>query len=366
MNNTKIMVILIGCFFTLLLRAEYSATILYSFDGTNGALPYNALIQGKDGNFYGTTSAGGIDFNKGPDHGNGVIFKMSPSGRVTNLFMFSGTNGAFNPTLTEGTDGYFYGTTFRGGKNDRGTIFKISGKGKFESLFSFDDLTGKNPEARLIQAKDGNFYGTCGQSGKYGHGTIFRITTGGNFQLIYSFGEQPDLGLHPDGGTPLTLVEAKDGNFYGITIEGGGTIFRVTPKGKLTTLFYFGGTNGSLPNYFFSGKDGNLYGAAVFGGKYNCGVIFKIATNGVYSVLSHLNKEEMDIPPSLFQDLNGDLIFYTRSGGKLVKLTSDGKQITIHEGLPLFGKAFKDSKGELYCTSALGGTYGHGVIIRLR
>src|SRR5205807_1108721 len=87
-----------------------------------GSLPFAGLIQSTDGNLYGTTSQGG-----GSDLG--TVFKISPNGVLTTLVQFSyaGTKGSQpEADLIEGSDGNFYGTTLQGGANDLGTVFKMT------------------------------------------------------------------------------------------------------------------------------------------------------------------------------------------------------------------------------------------------
>jgi len=105
-------------------------TLLHSFDITDGQSPYAGLVQGTDGNFYGTTELGGAD-------DKGTVFKITPSGTLTMLHNFDGTNGAVPYAgLVQATDGNFYGTTYTGGADDYGTVFKITPRGKLTTLHS--------------------------------------------------------------------------------------------------------------------------------------------------------------------------------------------------------------------------------------
>jgi uncharacterized repeat protein (TIGR03803 family) len=97
---------------------------LHSFDYTNGAKPYAGLVQATDGNFYGTTSSGGID-------GDGTVFEMAPSGALTTLYSFCSQSGCTDGSasyagLLQATNGEFYGTTGFGGNNNAGTVFGLS------------------------------------------------------------------------------------------------------------------------------------------------------------------------------------------------------------------------------------------------
>jgi uncharacterized repeat protein (TIGR03803 family) len=148
-----------------------SLTNLHSFAGPDGANPQAALIEGLDGNLYGTTYAGGMT-------GSGTVFRITTSGSLTNLHSFSGLDGA-NPwaSLLLGSDGNFYGTTYKGGSTMNGTIFRITPTGSFTNLHAFASGTeGAFPQDALIQGGDGCFYGTTINGGTSGVGTIFRLT----------------------------------------------------------------------------------------------------------------------------------------------------------------------------------------------
>lgn len=153
-------------------------TVLHNFIGaSDGGVPEAPPIQGTDGNFYGTTS--------GPTPGApcGSVYKVTPAGVFNTLLIFlaSGSQGC-NPfaPLVQGTDGNFYGTTSTGGSGvGGGTLFKITPAGKLTVLFNFDKTHGSEPIAPLIQASDGNFYGTTAFGGSFNGGVVFRMTPGG-------------------------------------------------------------------------------------------------------------------------------------------------------------------------------------------
>jgi len=127
-------------------------TTLYSFAGTDGEIPLRNLIQGADGNIYGTTESGGAS-------SDGTVFKITPAGALTTLYAFSGADGA-DPYagLVQGADGNFYGTTEYGGNADDGTVFKITPTGALTTLYAFSGTDGAIPYAVLVQDADGNFY----------------------------------------------------------------------------------------------------------------------------------------------------------------------------------------------------------------
>jgi uncharacterized repeat protein (TIGR03803 family) len=190
-------------------------TTLHSFDGKDGSRPYAGLIQATDGNLYGTT-----DF--GEPHGEGTVFKITPSGMLTTLHSFDYADGG-NPSagLVQGTDGNLYGTTYGGGANQGGEIFKITPSGRLTTFHSFEGTDGSYPYAGLVQATNGDFYGTTSGGGSSncfgaGCGTVFKITPSGILTTLHSFNGTD--GQFPAG----VLVRATDGSFYGTTEYGGG------------------------------------------------------------------------------------------------------------------------------------------------
>jgi uncharacterized repeat protein (TIGR03803 family) len=247
-------------------------TTLVTFNGSNGGVPEAALVAGNDGNFYGTTYWGGnLALNGGS--GFGTIFKMTPSGTLTKLVSLDGTKGV-NPTagIIQGADGNFYGTTQFGGTANLGTVFKMTAVGALTTLASFSATNGGYPRAGLVQGGDGNFYGTTYWGGNLalnggggGYGTVFKITPGGTLTTLVAF--DVTNGGHPNAG----LIQANDGNFYGTTFGGGdlpvdsgnsyGTVFRLTSTGDLTTLVSFTIDNGAYPfDGVFQAGDGEFYG----------------------------------------------------------------------------------------------------------
>ena len=235
-------------------------TSLYSFTGGNdGANPQAGLVQGSDGYFYGTT------VRRRHERRYGTVFKISTNGALTSLYSFTGGNDGANPDagLVQGSDGNFYGTTYGGGTNGYGTVFKISTNGALTSLYSFTGGNdGANPNAGLVQGSDGNFYGTTYSGGTNSYGTVFKISTNGALTSLYSFTGGND-GANPDAG----LVQGSDGNFYGTTAArrhetADGTVFKISTNGALTSLYSFtGGNDGANPQAgLVQGSDGNFYG----------------------------------------------------------------------------------------------------------
>jgi len=266
-----------GTFFTITPSGDL--TTLYNFTAKTDGFP-NALTLGSDGNFYGTTSGAGCDGS-----GCGTVFRMTSSGDLTTLYDFSTVDGE-NPSaaLTSGNDGDYYGTTAYGGVINTpscggigcGTIFKITPSGVLTNLHSFTGADGMYPRAPLALGSDGNLYGTTTLGGTYGLGTVFKITASGVLAILYSFSG-------PDGDEPSAgLILGSDGNFYGTTYAGGayndGTIFNIAPDGpgSLSSLYSFGGQNGASPQVALAlGNDGNFYGTTYAGGANNAGTVFR-------------------------------------------------------------------------------------------
>jgi uncharacterized repeat protein (TIGR03803 family) len=260
-------------------------TTLVDFNGTNGSVPRASLMKADDGNFYGTTSAGG-------NSGTGVIFRLTQGGAFTVLHHFDGPGGQDPMSkLTQGRDGLLYGTTRQGGPSGWGTVFSISLDGSFTQIASFDGTNGAFPYAEVIEAADGTFYGTASEGGNLDFGTIFRLQ-GRALTAVYSF--SPETGVFPEGG--LTL--ASDGaSFYGTASQGGeggyGTVFKFETTGSFTVLSAFGFWNGAFPTSTLSpdGK-GNLYGTTAEGGLFGDGSIYRLALNdapGVKQTVTPVN-----------------------------------------------------------------------------
>jgi uncharacterized repeat protein (TIGR03803 family) len=299
----------------------------------DGEYPLAGLIQGTDGNFYGTTQEGG-DFN------NGAVFKITPQGNVTSLYSFCMYNDCIDgeypyAALVQATDGNFYGTTFQGGPPNNGTIFKITPQGTLTTLYTFcsqrNCTDGETPEyGSLVQGRDGNLYGTTLNGGAFGYGTVFKITPSGVLTVLYSFCYQAQSGC-PDGANPSSgLVQGTDGNFYGTTRSGGviggviyddGTVFKVSPQGSLTTLHTFDYDDGYAPwAGLLQASDGNFYGTTWYGGANGEGTIFKITPAGVltklYDFCESANCPDGQYPcGTLAQGMNGVLYGTALEGG---------------------------------------------------
>jgi len=294
-------------------------TEIYSFDGSLGCYPFSGLTLGLDGNFYGTQTQ-----CSGPGHGS--VFKVTPGGSVTTLYFFMNSDGAgpYAPPI-QGADGNFYGTTNSGGLPlcgfgaGCGTIYKLTPSGQLTSVHQFDVTHGYLPIAPLVQGTDGNFYGTAEFGGTNNAGVIFKITPSG-FSVLHNFDST-------DGNSPIgPLIQANDGNFYGTTEFGGttnndaGVIFKMTPAGTLTVLHSLNGSSdGAFPEAgLVQASDGNFYGVAQDRGSGGFGTIFKITPQGNYSVLHNFAADGSEgelAQVTLTQHTNGILYGDTSGGG---------------------------------------------------
>jgi uncharacterized repeat protein (TIGR03803 family) len=365
-------------------------TTLYSFDGTDGDGSYPGLIQGTDGNFYGVTPSGG------GTNGYGTVFKITPSGTLTTLHVLRGTDGGASPQagLVQGTDGNFYGTATDGGANGYGTVFEITPGGAFRTLYSFDGTDGAYPVAALIQGTNGDFYGTTSEGGNYslcsnGCGTAFKISRGGTLTTLHSF-DVTD-GYYLAAG----LVQGTDGNFYGATEYGGtnlldnyGTVFKMTPSGALTTLHNFAGypTDGA---YTHAGlvqvSDGDYYGITLGGGANDDGTVFEIAPSGTLTTLFSFDlKDGVGSYGALVHGSTGGFYGTTTNGGTsnacdagcgtVFEISSSGKLATLYNFCSLSGCTDGDTPyaglvqgtdGNFYGITGGGGTFRYGTIFSL-
>jgi uncharacterized repeat protein (TIGR03803 family) len=307
-----------------------TVTVVYDFNDATGSgyTPYGGVVLGTDGNFYGTTKAGG-KLNEG------TLFKITASGTLTPLYNFGTCKYPCKEGLypkappVQGTDGNFYGTApnLSDGTNT-GVVYKITSAGKFTTIHAFDFTAGYNSNAPLIQGSDGNFYGTTTLGGKTVTptcvaafasptcGTVFKITTAGKVTFIYEFAKT-------DGAGPIgPVIQGTDGNFYGTTSEGGtsgfGVVFKLTSSGVLTVLHDFNGTDGKTPDAgLVQANDGNFYGVASAGGTLGFGTIFKITSTSdhTFSVLYNFDNTHGATPEvALVQHTNGILYGDTDSG----------------------------------------------------
>jgi uncharacterized repeat protein (TIGR03803 family) len=245
-------------------------TALYSFLGGNdGGYPQGTLIFDSAGLLYGTTPDGGST-------GAGALFSYNQTtNTLTPLYQFCVQTDCADGAapywgVVQGTDTKLYGATRNGGgsSGNDGVVYSVSTAGdNYTVVHAFCTSNaspcpdGSNPTGPLVEYSDGNFYGLTSGGGVYGNGTFYKVTPSGGFTTLYNF-----TGI-ADGGTPVgSLFVGSDGNFYGVTEQGGfagwGTVFQLTPTGALTTLYSFNYLNydGQPYNGLVQASDGNFYG----------------------------------------------------------------------------------------------------------
>jgi uncharacterized protein (TIGR03437 family) len=369
-------------------------TTLASFNGTNGAAPSAALVQGTDGNLYGTTQNGGSATE-------GAIFRITTGGTLTTLYSFCSQSCFDGMTpyagLIQASDGNLYGTNRDGGANNSGTVFKVTPGGAYAVLYSFCSqplcADGEAPYAGLVQASDGNFYGTTYGGGPAGSGTVYRITAEGTLTTLYTF---PATGT--DGENPVAgLIQASDGNFYGTTSSSGlasptsnfGTVFRITPAGTLTTLYKFcsrpGCTDGGQPIAgLIQATDGNFYGTTSSGGANAGGTVFKISSGGTLTTLYNFCSQSgctdgQGFAAGLIQATDGNLYGTSgnggaNGGGTIFRITLGGTLTTLYgfcsqspcaNGQEPKAGLLQAADGNFYGTTSYGGPDNDGTVFRL-
>jgi len=313
------------------LSAGDKETILYSFLDAYGANPMAGLASDGHGTFYGTTMYGGA-------YGQGTVFKLDAKRNESVLHSFTGGDGAWPETaLVRDKDSNLYGTTFGGGNSyceyGCGTLFKVSKTGRTTQLYEFTfGADGYWPQGVALD-KAGNLYGFAIWGGDlqclhgYGCGTVFKVDTAGHFTVLYAF----TLTGGDAGGPSGAPVLDGSGNLYGVAgggIAGYGTVFKLDPNGNETVLYNFAGPpgDGMYPNSLSRDTKGNLYGTTYDGGSsfgssscpYGCGIVFMLDSTGKETVLHNFTGANGDgAYPSggLVLDPSGNLIGATGSGG---------------------------------------------------
>ncbi len=311
-------------------RAAVNYEVLASFQKP-GAQVVAPMVLHSDGNFYGVAAAGGA-------YDQGAVFRLTPGGVLTTLHSFSGTDGSGPAAkLVEGVDLALYGTAAGGGASGFGVAFKITTAGVFTKLADFTGAAGAArgsvPHA-LMRHADGNYYGVTQAGGSGGGGTVFKMTAAGTVTTLLDF--TGNTGARP-GSEPQGPLAVSGTLLYGVTKLGGaaglGVIFELSTTGTWRSLGEFSGTAGPQAGANPAGglllnTDGALYGTSEFGGTNAFGVAFKITTamSPAYTVLRH------------FADPTG-----SQPAGTLVR----------------------DSLGVLHGTTVNGGTNGMGTVFKI-
>ena len=308
-------------------------TTLHAFTGnSDGGYVLAPVILDSKGNLYGTTFQGG-DMNCAPGQGCGTVFKIDAHGHETVIYAFTSDipDAAFPAAgLVRDAFGNLFGTTMEGGAAGIGTIFKVSASGNETVLYSFKGgKLGAYPTGTIVRDPAGNIYG-AGSFGDLncdptysGCGIVFRLTSAGKFTVLHTFHN-----IDEDGEDPSGLFRDQSGNLYGTTLLGGdlncnggrgcGTVFKIDPQGKLTTLYKFHGKDGAFPTSgVIQDSYKNLYGTTSAG---TAGVVFKLDPTGHETVLYRFagGADGGDPEASLLLDPNtGALYGTTMVGGDL-------------------------------------------------
>ena len=279
---------------------------------------------------------------------------------------------------------------------------------QISALYTFTGKPdGSKPEGRLIVDSAGNFYGTTSSGGAYNRGSIYELPAGGGETVLYSFTGGAD------GESPMgNLLIDKDGNLFGTTTGGGnptncfthlgcGTIFKLTAKGTLVTLYKFTGqSDGALPMAgLIRDADGTFYGTAAIGGTVDgvclkggsdpgCGVVFKFKLPNTHTVLHTFTGAPDGLQPlaPLTRDSAGNLYGTTIQGGNytsdnacshlgcgvVFKIDTDGNETVLHAfgigtdgSWPQYGQLTLDSSGNIYGVTSIGGSAGYGTVFAL-
>ena len=252
----------------------------FTFATNDGGNSVAGLLQASDGLLYGTAQSGGT----GPAGGDGVVFRMDLAGsNFMVLHSFTDVDGsAPQGSLIEGTNGDLYGTALDGGTNENGVVFRMDKDGTNFSVVHYflgGTSDGYGPSANLFSAANGRLYGTTVSGGQFSHGVVFVMDyNGGNYQVLHHFGSVPADGSDCYSG----LVAGADGALYGTTYFGGtssrGTVFQLSLDGSgYEVLVRFANTNGANPNALIAGTDGALYGTANAGGPLGRGSVFELS-----------------------------------------------------------------------------------------
>ncbi|MGO8794836.1 MAG: choice-of-anchor tandem repeat GloVer-containing protein [Candidatus Sulfotelmatobacter sp.] len=297
-------------------------TVLYSFCASScldGQAPEAGLVRDAAGNLYGTTGGGGT-------HSDGTVFKVDTTGKETVLYNFCSTGGTSCTDgnfpfagLIEDAAGNLYGTTERGGANNKGTVFKVDAAGTETVLYSFCSVGGTSctdgysPEAGVIEDAEGNLYGTTLLGGAntsinfgFDSGTVFKLDTTGKETVLYSFCSVGGANCTDGFGPAAGLIQDAAGNLYGTTGSGGaggdGTVFELNTTGQETVLYSFctaaNCADGWSPDAgVIQDASGNLYGTTANGGATYNGIVFKLAVAGLtpmVTLTSALNPSFVD------------------------------------------------------------------------
>jgi uncharacterized repeat protein (TIGR03803 family) len=321
-----------GCGTVFTINFARKESVLYAFAPTGieqGNQPNGtSMVRDSAGNLYGTTLYGG-NIGCFQDDGCGTVFKVSPSGKETVIYRFTGMNGdgVLPAGLAGDGAGNLYGTTQSGGEFSQGTVFKIDSSGNETVLHSFKGYPndGSGPLDGVVLDAEGNIYGATFLGGTYGSGSIFELSSTGLESVLYSFGAAINAGFENEG----SLLRDPAGNLYGTTVVGGdvncdcGVVYKLDLAGTYSVLYGFtGAADGANPQTGLGiDAEGNLYGTTSAGGGTNdCGTVFKLSPSGTLTPLHAFTGcgEDGVLPTTApFVDAAGNIYGTTGSGGRI-------------------------------------------------
>jgi uncharacterized repeat protein (TIGR03803 family) len=295
-------------------------TVLHDFtDGADGGEPHQ-MIQGSDGNFYGTATNGGA-------HNSGDIFEVTPSGAFSVVYSFTGGADGCQPEgpVFRDSNGDIYGTTHECGdpKCRCGIFFKLDTNGDLTVLHTFTrgtEAEGEFPSNNIVSV-NGALYGTTEAGGSNGAGLIYKITKTGHYDVVRSFSFEEGQGTQGD------LTRDAAGNIYGETSDGGsgGTIFKLDTAGNYTVLHVFTSNDGAGPvGRLLIDADGTITGASAFGeDETHTGLIWRLETDGTVNALHRFSSGPGGYSPETgLIDVGGTLYGTTTEGGANVCVTA--------------------------------------------
>jgi uncharacterized repeat protein (TIGR03803 family) len=213
--------------------------------------------------------------------------------------------------LTINAQTELWGATLQGGQHQAGVIFKTDGSGNnFSVKHDFDSINGNIPFGPLLLALDGKLYGVTTAGGLHDKGVLFQYNL-----ITNTYTKKVDFDGLVLGSEPTGLIQATDGNMYGVTISGGayglGILFQYNPvtNSLINKLDFDGTVKGSVPlSQLIQASNGMIYGTTLLGGINNKGVLFQ------YDIMTNIYNKKIDFNGSI----NG-----TNPSGKLLQ-ASDG------------------------------------------